>query len=249
MQAIIRSMGIEMVAGAYLVLTVVCFWNRPVAATGLLAAGILLWLWHYRSRADAAAMLWAALLGTPSEMLCVRYGVWTYEAPGLMLGVPVWIPLIWASLFCLFRRITLTILELADRRWPHAGAPARRILFGALGALIVLYFIWVFFSITPSIARVYAVVMLTAALFWRRERDILIFMVGGFLGTLGEFVCMQLGFWQYHYPYFKSVGMPLSLTMAWGLSAVMIGRLAMLWEAAPAAKHAGSPTGNRANIQ
>jgi hypothetical protein len=44
---------------------------------------------------------------------------------------------------------------------------------------------------------------------------------------------MQLGFWQYHYPYFKSVGLPLSLTMAWGLSAVMIGRLAMIWEVKP----------------
>jgi hypothetical protein len=29
------------------------------------------------------------------------------------------------------------------------------------------------------------------------------------------------------------MGLPLSLTMAWGLSAVMIGRLAMLWEAKP----------------
>lgn len=214
-------------------LTVVFFWRQPIAATGLLSAGIGLWLWHYRNRADAAAMLWAALLGTPSEMVCVYKGVWTYQAPGMLLGIPVWIPLIWASLFCLFRRIVLTLLDLINICWPDPSASARKILFRALEAGIIAYFLWVAVSISSSIAVVYAVIVLIAAIFWRRERDILIFIVGGFLGTLGEFICMQLGFWQYHYPYFKSVGLPLSLTMAWGLSAVMIGRLAMIWEVRP----------------
>ncbi len=230
MNILSRSIAAEISAGIYLVLTVVFFWRQPVIATILLAAGIGLWLWLYRNRADAAAMLWAALLGTPSEMLCVHNGVWTYQAPGMIMGIPVWIPLIWASLFCLFRRITLTILDLVNRRWPDPGASARKILFGTMGAIIIFYFIWVALSIARSIALVYAIIILIAAIFWRKERDILIFLVGGFLGTVGEFICMQLGFWQYQYPYFESVGLPISLTMAWGLSAVMIGRLAMLWE-------------------
>jgi len=234
MNAINRSIAIEILAGIYIVLTVVLFWRQPIVATLMLTAGIVLWLWHYRNRADAAAMLWAALLGTPSEMLCVYKGVWTYQAPGMILGIPVWIPLIWASLFCLFRRIVLTLLALINRRWPDPNAVARKMMFLVLEAFIIVYFVWVALSIARSIALVYALIILIAAFFWRQERDILIFLVGGFLGTLGEFICMQLGFWQYHYPYFKSVGLPLSLTMAWGLSAVMIGRLAMIWEDRPA---------------
>ncbi len=230
MNAINRSIAIEILAGLFLVLTVVLFWRQPILATILLSTGIALWLCYYRNRADAAAMLWAALLGTPSEMLCVYKGVWAYQAPGVILGIPVWIPLIWASLFCLFRRIVLTLLDLVNRRWPDPNTLSRRILFNALEAIIIVYFIWVAFSIARSIALVYAIIILIAAFFWRQERDVLIFLVGGFLGTLGEFICMQLGFWQYHYPYFKSMGLPLSLTMAWGLSAVMIGRLAMRWE-------------------
>ena len=230
MNAINRSIAIEILAGLYLVLTVVFFWRRPILATILLSSGITLWLWYHRNRADAAAMLWAALLGTPSEMVCVYKGVWTYQAPGMVLGIPVWIPLIWASLFCLFRRIVLTLLELINHRWPDPKALARKFLFRIIETIIVVYFIWVAFSITRSIALVYAIIILIAAFFWRQERDVLIFLVGGFLGTIGEFICMQLGFWQYHYPYFKTVGLPLSLTMAWGLSAVMIGRLAMRWE-------------------
>jgi len=230
MNTITRSIAIEILAGTYLVLTVVLFWRQPFLATLLLSTGIGLWLWRYRNRADAAAMMWAAFLGTPSEMVCVYKGVWTYQAPGMILGIPVWIPLIWASLFCLFRRIVVTLLDLINRHWPDPNAFARKILFRTLAVVIIAYFIWVAVSIAPSIAAVYALIVLIAAFFWRQERDILIFLVGGFLGTLGEFICMQLGFWQYHYPYYKSVGLPLSLTMAWGLSAVMIGRLAMRWE-------------------
>ena len=43
-------------------------------------------------------------------------------------------------------------------------------------------------------------------------------------------MCMKLGFWHYHYPLIKSIGLPLSLPLAWGLSSVIIGRIAMMWE-------------------
>ena len=69
MNTINRAIAIEILAGIYLVLTVTLFWRQPILATLLLSTGIGLWLWHYRNRADAAAMLWAAFLGTPSEMV------------------------------------------------------------------------------------------------------------------------------------------------------------------------------------
>jgi hypothetical protein len=58
----------------------------------------------------------------------------------------------------------------------------------------------------------------------------LIFVIGGALGTLGEYICMKLGFWQYHYPFFMAIGLPLSLPLAWGLSAVIVARIARIWE-------------------
>jgi hypothetical protein len=235
------SMMAEVLAGLYLTMVVVFFWRLPVAASLLLTAGIGFWFWRYRERADAAAMLWAAFLGTPSEMLCVKYGVWTYQAPGLILGIPVWIPLIWASLFCLFRRITLTMLNLFDKHWPRPATLSRKMLFAILAAIILVYYVWVAISIARPIAVVYSVIILIGIFFWRRERDILIFIVGSILGTIGEAICMQLGFWQYHYPYFSSMGLPISLPMAWGLSAVMIGRLTMLWEVKPVNPSSSSP--------
>ena len=207
---------VEIVAGVYLTAVVVFLWEHPVTATLLLAVGIGLWVLKYRNKADVVVMLAAALLGTPSEMICVKYGVWTYHAPGLILGVPVWIPLIWASLFCLFRRITLSFTAIADIIWPVTAATSRKIVFGFLIGVILVYYLAVFATITRSIAMVYTVI---------------IFIVGATLGTIGEAICMKVGFWHYHSPYFKAVGMPISLPMAWGLSAVIIGRIAKNWEA------------------
>ncbi|RLC00093.1 MAG: hypothetical protein DRH90_19160 [Deltaproteobacteria bacterium] len=207
---------VEIVAGVYLTAVVVFLWEHPVTATLLLAVGIGLWVLKYRNKADVVVMLAAALLGTPSEMICVKYGVWTYHAPGLILGVPVWIPLIWASLFCLFRRITLSFTAIADIIWPVTTATSRKIVFGFLIGVILVYYLAVFATITRSIAMVYTVI---------------IFIMGATLGTIGEAICMKVGFWHYHSPYFKAVGMPISLPMAWGLSAVIIGRIAKNWEA------------------
>ena len=221
---------VEVVAGVYLTGIVVFLWGHPVVATLLLAAGIGFWVLRYQNKADVATMLAAALHGTPSEMICVKYGLWTYHAPGLFLGIPVWIPLIWASLFCLFRRITLTFTAVADTIWPVPAATSRKIVFGILVGVILVYYLVVTTTIARSIAMVYTVIILIAAVFWHRERDILIFLVGATLGTIGEAICMKVGFWHYHFPYLKGIGMPISLPMAWGLSAVIIGRIARKWE-------------------
>ena len=43
----------------------------------------------------------------------------------------------------------------------------------------------------------------------RQEGYTQLFILGAALGTLGESICMKLGFWQYNYPFFRSVGLPL----------------------------------------
>ena len=221
---------LEAFVGAYVLAVVVTCWGKPVWISLLLAGilGIQLWLW--REKADVAAMIAAALLGTSSEMLCVKLGVWTYHAPGIVAGLPVWIPLVWASLFCLFRRISLTMTSVTRTVWPDPMTMTRKILFKVLGGLIVVYYLITVSIIKKTFSAVYTVFMIPAVIFWREERDILIFLIGGAFGTLGEYVCMKLGFWQYHYPFLRSIGMPVSLPLAWGLSSVIIARIARIWE-------------------
>ncbi len=230
----VRSLGTELLfeflVGIYLLTVVVIFWRQPVWASLLLGGAIGMELWFWRQRADAAMMIGAALLGTSSEMLCVKLGVWTYHTPGVVLGIPVWLPLVWASLFCLFRRLSLTMRSVTRRMWSDENRPATKTSFWALGGLILIYYFVTVSVIRKPIAAVYTVFMIPAVIFWHDKRDMLIFVIGGALGTLGEFICMELGFWQYHYPFFRSIGLPLSLPLAWGLSSVIVSRIARIWE-------------------
>jgi len=233
-----RGLGAEVLfecfVGLYLVTVVVIFWQKPVWASLLLGGAIAMELWFWRDRADAAMMMGAALLGTPAEMLCVKVGVWTYRAPGMVFGIPVWIPLVWASLFCLFRRLSLTMRSCTRKLWPDEKGVAAKLFFWALGGGLLVYSCITVSVIRTPIAAVYTGFMIPAIIFWHGKRDIFIFVVGGALGTLGEVICMKLGFWQYHYPFFTSMGLPLSLPLAWGLSAVIVSRIARRWETAAA---------------
>jgi hypothetical protein len=223
----------EFFACIYVVAVVVFFWRNPIFASILLGGGLIIQLWFWREKADAAMMVAAALLGTPSEILCVKLGVWTYHAPGLVFGIPVWIPLVWSFLFCLFRRISLNFHSIIYRILPDTKRLSRQIIYGILGGGILLYYLITVIVIMKTIAIVFTIFMVSAVIFWRGERDILIFIIGAALGTFGEYICMKLGFWVYHYPLFRSIGLPISLPLAWGLSSVIIGRIARVWENRP----------------
>lgn len=229
-----RNLSVEFMfeafVGIYVVSVVVLCWRRPLWASLLLAGGLVIQLWLWREKADAAMMVAATLLGTPSEILCVKFGIWSYHAPGLVFGIPVWIPFVWASLLCLFRRISLSIYSLTWRVWPSSKMVARKVFLGMLGGVIVVYYLATIAVIMRTIAIAYTIFMIPAVIFWHGGRDILIFFVGAALGTLGEYICIKLGFWHYHYPVFMSIGIPLSLPLAWGLSSVITGRIAGIWE-------------------
>ena len=224
---ICKDILFEVFACIYVVLVVVFFWKSPVAASFLLSAGIGLQLWFYRGKSDVATIIAAALLGTPSEIICVHYGVWTYAAPGLVLGIPIWIPLVWGYLFCLFRRLSITACDIMAL---VSNKKLVNVSIIVLGALILIYFIATIMVIKKEIAIVYTAFMIPAILFGRKDKDILIFIIAGILGTLGEYISMNLGYWRYHFPYLTSIGLPISLPLAWGLSGVIIARIAGVWD-------------------
>jgi len=231
-----KELVFEFLTGLYLLAVVVLCWRHPALTTALLVVGAGIQLWFWREKADVAMMVAAAVLGTPSEMVSVKLNVWTYYAPGLVFGIPVWIPLVWANLFCLYRRASLTGLALAREKWPKDGFPSIRDCSWVLGVVVLLYAFVTLAVIRRAIAIVYGVFMIPTLLCWHKERDILIFCIGAVLGTVGEYLCMRLGFWVYHYPYFESIGLPISLPLAWGLSAIITSRIASLWERRPETK-------------
>ncbi|MBF0435218.1 MAG: hypothetical protein HQL77_07580 [Magnetococcales bacterium] len=221
---------LTLIIAASLMASVVFTWNQPWLTTLLLATLLVLQGVLHPGPGDRAAMVAAALLGTPAEIAEVHLGEWTYHAPHLILGVPMWISLVWANLFSLFRRFARSWTILLDTSLGK-GEPWRR-YFNVILALPILA-LWIAalaLMEKPLVVQgLYALMIVITALFWRTECDRLIFITGATLGAFGEFVSVQLGYWSYYNPLFKSFGVDITLPLDWGLSAVIIHRIACSW--------------------
>ncbi|MEO5327014.1 MAG: hypothetical protein H7829_02105 [Magnetococcus sp. THC-1_WYH] len=211
--------------------SVLLTWNHPPLTTFLLALLLVIQATHHPAPGDRTAMLAAALLGTPAEIVEVHLGEWTYVAPALVFGVPMWISLIWANLFALFRRLARSWTALLDSG-PGPVGPARTMIGGIL--ILPIVSLWgaalILMDKPPLVRGLYALMILITALFWNKEMDRLIFLTGAVLGALGEFVAVQLGYWSYYNPLFKAYGVDITLPLDWGLSAVIIHRIASRWQ-------------------
>lgn len=227
-RSLLGEVAVITAASVYVVAVVALTWYMSILTTCLLAAGLgaLFLRWHRKS--DFAVAVSAAALGFTAEAICIHYGVWTYTNQDV-LGLPMWIGLVWAFLFVLFRRMAGMVLYCLSADVSPRLAKLRKPIFTILTVIIIVYFIFTELHIKRSIAITYFVFMFIAVCFWHTERDLLIFVVAGIFGTLGEYFCMQLGFWEYHYPLLRSIGLPISLPLAWGLSGVIIARIAWIW--------------------
>lgn len=222
------ELGFGAAIGIYLLAVVVKTWNTPLVTTLLLALALFGQALFHKNPRDRIAMAIAAMLGTPAEIAEVAVGEWTYHAPNLIWGIPLWIPLIWANLFALFRRLTRTIHALLAQYWPKTGAAAWRYLFLFLALVIVAYWCSALLLMPklPLVIGLYAAMMVIAGSFWHQEEDILIFGIGALLGAVGEYICIQLGYWHYANILFPQWGVDITLPLDWGLSAIIINRMA-----------------------
>ncbi len=155
--------------GAYALITVLTFWNKPVVIIFFLIAGILLQLLFWNKNTDLIIMILAAILGTLSEILCVKTGIWTYNAPNLFFGIPLWIPLVWAYLFNFFRRLSKWILLALQKTFPEKNSLISKIIFGFLGGSIIIYFVITIIVINKIIGLIYFIFMLIAVIFFRNK--------------------------------------------------------------------------------
>ncbi|GEM_PF-5034834 len=164
--------------------------------------------------------IFAFLFGSIGEWLCCRVNLWVYANPTWQ-GLPVWLPLIWPILMLSFWQLSLIVDKLFQNHLRIA------LLMQAVGwLLIVVYSIFCFLNIDKAIASVYLIFSL-GFLIWGRSRQFLLyFLISAIGGAFGEIICMRFDVWYYTHPFFLKLGIPLSLPLAWGLSAVTIALLA-----------------------
>ncbi len=163
----------------------------------------------------------STLFGVFGEILCCHYGLWVYNNSSIW-GIPMWLPMVWPILLMTFSEVAGFLNDTCERLLkPKVYA----ILIHILRGTILVYALFTFIFINKIIASVFAVFLVLMLIFSRnRPYYVVLFLMAGFGGALGETICMVNGVWYYKAFMFNVMGItiPLSLPLAWGLSANVI---------------------------
>lgn len=94
----------------FTVISVSLFWQSPVQLTLILFVISVVMLLISRDREDLLLYTAASFWGALSESLAVAFGAWTYPLPDI-LGIPIWLFLVWGIAGVFIKRIYLVIHE------------------------------------------------------------------------------------------------------------------------------------------
>lgn len=185
-------------------------------------AGIFLFtlLYHY-SRFKLFLSLFAALVGAVGEIACCRAGLWIYANPSFH-GLPLWLPIVWPIALMIFVEIAAGIQEVLETRTKNFSA-----VWIAGAAIIPIYALLLFFLINQKIAAILLVFAVFTSVFAHKPFNVFLFWIAALGGTIGEYVCVQFGVWQYTRPFFAGFGIPLSLPLTWGVTSNLIWLMAV----------------------
>lgn len=171
----------------------------------------------YRFRPlKAAVAFWAVLLGIFGEWACVKAGMWVYAHPQIG-GLPPWLVFVWPILMMSF----LEMAEFLDEK----GQAHHRV---RLAGLIVLVPVSLFLTGSAlalaggPVSLIMFLFLSFALVFAHRPFHVLLFVMAAAIGFSGEYLCVRWGVWHYTRPVLSGIGMPVSLPLAWGLSALLV---------------------------
>ena len=85
--------------------------------------------------------------------------------------------------------------------------------------------IFLFYYRNTLLTLLLAIAWTIGLVFWHEKHDVLFFVVAAIVGPLAEIVCVHFGVWSYKNPSF--LGIPMWLPLAWGLSIMVIKRIAV----------------------
>jgi hypothetical protein len=221
-ERVLLPLGID---GALLVAICMFYANAPLL-TGLVAALFCFTLLFRFSQSKVRLAALATLFGAGGELLCTAPGInlWVYEHPSFW-NIPAWLPLIWPILLITFTDMaTFVHQQLAVRVRERTYWFIVRLS----QAVAAAYALYTFARIQWVIASVFLVFFVLLFLYARQPDRIVLFWVAAVGGSVGEYLCIRSGVWHYTRPFFAEFGVPLSLPLAWGLSANIILLLARM---------------------
>lgn len=194
--------------------------NALLTALLLPVAAALVWEGEDR-RFRSAFALFAALLGLFGEWACTRAGMWVYANPSF-LRLPLWLPLAWVISMTAF----LSAGEYLDHAAEKLRPRARALLLLVLRLAVLSYLVIVVLYLRNYVGWTLLGFVVAAAPLLRRPLHTLLFAIAAAMGFWAEYQLVRAGVWHYARPGLGALRMPVSLPIAWGISADLIWLMA-----------------------
>ena len=99
----------------------------------------------------------------------------------------------------------------------------RGLIFNGIFAVLSLAIVVIFYKNIALTTLLLSALAIIALLKWRNKNTLIIFIVGGILGTIAEIIGVSFGVWNYSVANFLNV--PSWLLVLWGNVAIFIYRL------------------------
>jgi hypothetical protein len=218
------------IINSFVVFSICLFYKNNVLLFLIIFLALLSALFYRKSLFKFVLALIALLVGTTLEYGFCYYKWWIYANPSYG-ALPVWLPLTWIIIIVTTGDFTDFIYNRLKERIPH------RVFSISILILTGLFFLYAYFTFTHInwiISCIFGAFLLLVLIFGHGSFNVLYFYIAALAGTLGEIICMHFGAWYYTAPYFYKLGIPLSLPLAWGLSANVIWVVTMaltrLWK-------------------
>ncbi len=87
------------------------FYRNNLLLTLILLLAWMIGIKFWYKDHDIYFSLIGMVVGPLGEIVCVKFGAWTYSNP-TFLGIPIWLPLAWALAVVLIKRIAETFLSI-----------------------------------------------------------------------------------------------------------------------------------------
>lgn len=223
-----QALIIEFIFLALMVFNVVYYWKNNLYSTIIAIVLVIMAFLLFHKKEDLVFFWLGALFGTIAEIVCVYYGVWTYSNP-VVLGIPLWLPILWGFAWLFARRIRDTILNLEHLEIHyihHQDLPPRLLIFFYD---IILFGLAVFFTAILWKNNILVFIILLILLWmsahhFHKKEDVLFIVLAGIIGPATEIVCISTGAWFYSNP--TILGIPFWLPVAYALLGLVVKRTA-----------------------
>ena len=108
-----KEIKYEIIAYVIAIAIVSFFWVNNVVTFLLL---LMLWIiaakvWHEKQ--DISLFIMSAIGGSIGEIICIYFGVWTYNNASF-LGIPLWLPLLLGFSSVMIKRVAHTVTHLKN---------------------------------------------------------------------------------------------------------------------------------------